>query len=136
MVFYIIFIKNVYVTNGADLLSSSNNVAGRIVQANSNMDVAVADAATLYVFAASAQSGEGNIVFNGDVYENVWSGTSSTTDLYTLDITGSVKDSNSISFVATGSTILALQQIIVTTQKAPTTITAPAVTTVYNTNKN
>ena len=129
-------IKNVYVTNGADLLSSSNNVAGRIVQANSNIDVAVADYATLYVFAAGAQSGEGNIVFNGDVYENVWSGTSSTTDLYTLDITGSVKDSNSISFVATGSTILALQQIIVTTQKAPTTITAPAVTTVYNTNKN
>ena len=131
-------IKNVYISNGADLLAgSSNNVAGRIVEANSAIDVAaVADTAKLYVFAAGAQSGEGSIVFNGNVYENVWSGTSTTTDLYTLDISDSIKNSNNISFVATGSTILALQQIIVTSQKAPTAITAPAVTKVYNVNKN
>ena len=130
-------VKNVYISNGADLLAgTSNNVAKRPVYANSTIDVKTADTAELYIFAASAQTGEGNIVFNGQTYENVWSGTSSTTDLYTLDITGSVKNSNNISFVATGATILALQQIIVTTQKAPTEIVAPSVTTVYNTNKN
>ena len=130
-------IRNVYISNGADLLAgTSNNVAKRPVYANSTIDVKTAETAKLYIFAASAQSGEGNIVFNGQTYENVWTGTSSTTDLYTLDITGSVKNSNDISFVATGSTILALQQIIVTTQKAKTAITAPSVTTIYNTNKN
>ena len=131
-------VKNVYISNGADLLAgTSNNVAKRTVKSDSSIDgVKIADTAELYVFAASAQSGEGSIVFNGQTYENVWKGTSSTTDLYTLDITNSVKDSNNISFVATGSTILALQQIIVTTQKAKTTIYAPGVTTVYNTNKN
>ncbi len=130
-------VKNVYISNGADLLAgTSNNVAKRQVKADSTIDVKTADTAKLYVFAASAQTGEGNIVFNGQTYENVWKGTSSTTDLYTIDITDSVKNSNNISFVATGSTILALQQIIVTTQKASTVITADSVTTVYNTNKN
>ena len=127
-------IKNVYIANGADLLAgTSNNVAKRPVHADSVIDVAnVADTAKLYIFAASAQDGEGNIVFNGVSYDNVWKGTSSTTDLYALDITGSVKNTNNISFVATGSTILALQQIIVTTQKASTQITAPGVTVVYS----
>ena len=131
-------IKNVYISNGADLLAgTSNNVAGREVKSDSTIDVAaIADTAELYIFAASAQDKEGNIVFNGVLNENVWKGTSSTTDLFTLDITNSVKNSNNISFVATGSTILALQQIIVTTQKAPTAIAAPSVITVYNTNKN
>ncbi len=130
-------IKNVYISNGADLLAgTSNNVAKRPVKADSTINVKTADFAELYIFAASAQSGEGSIVFNGQTYQNVWNGTSSTTDLYAIDITGSVKGSNNISFVATGSTILALQQIIVTTQKAPTTIAAPSVTAVYNTNNN
>ena len=131
-------IKNVYISNGADLLAgTSNNVAKRPVKADSTIGgVKIADTAQLYIFAASAQKGEGSIVFNGQTYENVWNGTSSTTDLYTIDITGSVKGSNNISFVATGSTILALQQIIVTTQKAPTTIVAPSVTTTYQIGKN
>ncbi len=131
-------IRNVYISNGADLLAgTSNNVAGREVKSDSTINVSViADTAKLYVLAASAQKGEGNIIFNGALNENVWNGTASTTDLFTLDITNSVKNSNNISFVATGSTILALQQIIVTTQKAATQITAPQVTTVYNTNKN
>ena len=130
-------IKNVYISNGADLLAgTSNNVAKRPVKADSTIDVKIADTAQLYIFAASAQNGEGSIVFNGQTYENVWNGTGSTTDLYTIDITGSVKASNNISFVATGATILALQQIIVTTQKAPTTIVAPSVTTTYQIGKN
>lgn len=131
-------VKNVYISNGADLLAgTSNNIAKRPVHSDSTIDVtSIADTAKLHILAASAQAGEGNIVFNGQTYENVWSGTSSSTELYELDITGSVKNSNNISFVATGSTILALQQIIVTTQKAPTVITAPSATVVYGNAKN
>ena len=131
-------IKNVYITNGADLLAgTSNNLAKRPVHADSAIDVAaITDSAKLYIFAASAQSGEGNIIFNNAENVNVWNGTSSTTDLYTLDITNSIKNTNNISFVATGSTILALQQIIVTTQKAPTQIVAPDVNVVYSNAKN
>ena len=131
-------VKNVYISNGADLLAgTSNNIAKRPVHSDSTIDVtSIADTAKLYILAASAQASEGNIVFNGQTYENVWSGTSSSTELYDLDITDSVKNSNNISFVATGSTILALQQIIVTTQKAPTVITAPSATVVYGNAKN
>lgn len=111
-------IKEVYITEGADLLANSNNNAKRPVHADSIIDVDLKDSenAELYIFAASAQSGEGNIIFNGESYENVWNGASSTTDLYALNITKTVKDSNKISFVATGSTILALNQIIVLTK--------------------
>lgn len=131
-------VKNVYISNGADLLAgTSNNIAKRPVHSDSTIDVtSIADTAKLYILAASAQASEGNLVFNGQTYENVWSGTSSSTELYDLDITDSVKNSNNISFVATGSTILALQQIIVTTQKAPTVITAPSATVVYGNAKN
>ncbi|MDO5479472.1 MAG: hypothetical protein Q4G23_09970, partial [Clostridia bacterium] len=52
-------------------------------------------------------------------------------------ITSIVKDSNNISFVSTGSTILALNQMIVTTQNAPikTTVTAKALSTTYDSGK-
>ncbi|WP_407415539.1 DUF3344 domain-containing protein [Methanobrevibacter sp.] len=130
-------VLNAYISAGADLLSgTSNNVAGRIVKADSTIDIEVADYADLYVFAASAQKGEGNLIVNGNVYEDVWAGSSKTTDVFDVDITDSVKNSNNISFVATGSTILALHQMIVTTKKAASQITAPGVTKVYNVNKN
>lgn len=116
-------IKNVYISNGADLLAESSstfkNKANRIVKADSTIDVdVIGDSATLYVVAASAQKGEGNIIFNGQENVDVWSGGSSTTDLYALDITKTIKNKNNISFVSTGSTILALQQIIVTVQSS------------------
>ncbi len=133
------FIKHAYIINGADLLSNSNNNAGRIAVANSNINVSSKDVidATLYVFASGAQKGEGNIVVNGKLAEDVWNGTSKTTDLYTANITDNLKDSNEISFVATGSTILALPQMIVTTQNAPvkTTVTAKALSTTYKSGK-
>ena len=68
----------------------------------------------MYVLAASAQKGESNIIFNGVEFIDVWNGTSSTTDLFTANVTDTVADINNVSFVATGSTILALPQIIVT----------------------
>ena len=141
-------IKNVYISNGVDLLAESSstfkNKANRTVKSDSTINVdTIADSAMLYVFAASAQKGESNIIFNGQENVDVWSGGSSTTDLYTLDITKTIKNKNDISFVSTGSTILALQQIIVVTKNATapaptpvaTTIAAPKeVKTTYNTN--
>ena len=110
--------KQIYIVNGADLISNDYNKAGRIVKADSTIKTysKFTNNATLYVFAAGAQAGEGNIVFNGETYENVWSGTDKTTDLYTVNVTGNVKDSNAVSFVGTGSTILALPQMIVLTK--------------------
>jgi hypothetical protein len=120
--------KTAYILNGADLLSNANNVAKRTAKADTEITVDTDDIdnAVLYVFAASAQTGESNIVFNGNVYENVWNGTSSTTDLFTADVTGLINDTNSISFVATGSTILELPQIIVTSNtKTKTALITP-----------
>ncbi|MEE0902834.1 MAG: DUF3344 domain-containing protein [Methanobrevibacter sp.] len=133
------FIYHAYIINGADLLSNSNNNAGRVAAANSKINVVSKDVsdATLYIFASGAQKGEGNIIVNGKMAEDVWNGTSKTTDLYIANITDVLKDSNDISFVATGSTILALHQMIVTTQKAPvkTTVTAKALSTTYDSGK-
>ncbi|WP_458404439.1 DUF3344 domain-containing protein [Methanobrevibacter sp.] len=108
--------KHVSILNGADLLANSYNNAGRTVKSDSKFVTDLNDVvnATLYVLAASAQAGEGNIIFNGEEFADVWSGTSSTTDLFTADVTGSLGEVNNISFVATGSTILALPQILVT----------------------
>ena len=127
--------KTVNILNGADLLSNGNNNAGRTVKADTEINAntnKILDA-TLYVMAASAQDGESNIVFNGNVYNNVWSGTSSTTDLFSIDVTDLIENSNSISFVATGSTILELSQIIITSNdnSINTSLSAPEVTTVY-----
>ena len=107
--------KDVELVLGADLLSNSNNNAGRVVKSDSvvNLSGTDFDNVTLYILAAGAQQGEGNIVVNGKVFEDVWSGSSKTTDLFTADITDVFNDSNNISFVATGSTILALPQILV-----------------------
>ena len=110
--------KTVSILNGADLLSVTNNVADRTVKSDTTIIAGSTefDNAIFYVLAAGAQAYESDIVFNGNVYSDVWNGTSQTTDLFTADVTGLLDESNSISFVATGSTILALPQIIVTSK--------------------
>ncbi|MBO6104274.1 MAG: DUF3344 domain-containing protein, partial [Methanobrevibacter sp.] len=116
-------IKNVYMFNGADLLANSNNLAGRTAAANSVLDIDLPmfiENAKLHIFAASAQSGEGNLIVNGQTFTNVWSGSSNSTNEYIVDLTDSIASSNSVSFVATGSTILALQQFIVVDLATPT----------------
>ena len=110
-------IQTVYMFNGADLLTASSyNLANRVVSSNSVLDVDDVENvynAKLYVFAAGAQAGEGNLIVNGEEFTDVWSGTSQTTDLVEVDLTDSLAESNTVSFVATGSTILALQQFVV-----------------------
>lgn len=131
-------IYSVYMLDGVDLLANSNNDAGRIVKTSNSLNVNadIVDA-TFTIFAAGAQKDEGNIIFNGNVFKNVWNGTSNSVGHYSFDISNSLADSNSISFVATGSTILALNQIAVTTQKAPVKVTLAAKTlsTTYDSTK-
>ena len=114
--------KTIYMYNGADLLSNANNFLGRIVASNNVLDIDSIEnivGSSLYVFAASAQAGEGNIIVNDASYDNVWSGSSNSVGQYIVDLGTAPSESNTVSFVATGSTILALQQFIVVESATP-----------------
>ncbi len=105
--------KLVYIAENADLLSKPANIESG---SYSFMDVEAENCinSTLYVFAAGAQSGEGNIVVNENAtFENVWNGTTSSLDYYVVDMANMTEDNNVIYFQATGSTILALHDILV-----------------------
>ncbi len=133
--------KEVYISNGADLLGSYGGLANTIAAYSLiNVNSANAINATAYIFANGASDGRGTVVINGVNETHPWNGNAYSTDLYTKDITSTVKDSNEISviFSGTSGSFTALQQIIVVTKIIPvaTAITAPSVTTVYNTNKN
>lgn len=134
-------ITTVYLANGVDLLYASKyNEAGRTVSTSSSLvgvDTSYLTAAELYVFAASANSGDGDIIFNGVKKNNVWNGTSNSMDSYSMDILSTIKNSNDITFVSTGSTFVALQQMIITKQKLPTPVTVipTALSTTYDSGK-
>ena len=141
-------IKDVYISNGADLLSFTDfNELNREVRINSEFNVNSTGKvnAKLYIFAAGAQKGEGNVIFNNQLNEDVWNGNTNSTNLYVLDVTNSVEDSNLISFISTGSYLLALQQIMVITKDAPkgsgdvaikAIVTPTTVSTTYNSGKS
>ena len=115
-------ITTIYMFNGADLLSNANNFLGRVAASNNLLTVDLVDGisdAKLHVFAASGQSGEGNLIVNNKTFSDVWNGTSNSVDEYIVDLSSSIKQSNNVSFVATGSTILALEQFIVTEKYVP-----------------
>ncbi len=121
--------KNVYIAENADLLAktySKNLTVGANTQFN-DLSLNRIINATLYVFAASAQNGEGNIIFNDVTSENVWNGTSNSINSYEMDITDIVDESNSLFFESTGSTILALHQIIVVEYESYIVVDAPDV---------
>lgn len=103
-------LMHVYIYEEADLLSKTYNQNTEASFTSKFEDVAVGDHAKLYVFAAGAQAGEGNMEINGSLYEDVWRGTSNSLDVYIPvipdgDITAK--------FISTGSTILALHQMLV-----------------------
>jgi hypothetical protein len=103
-------------------LSNANNFLGRVVASNNVLGIDSYDnaiASLLYVFAASAQVGEGNLIVNDVSYENVWSGSSNSVGQYIVDLGTAPSESNTVSFVATGSTILALQQFIIVESPIP-----------------
>ena len=100
--------KTVYLYEEADLLSKSYN---KNLDAGFFTEFEIENGnATLYVFAASAQAGEGNIIVNDENYTDVWSGTSNSLEIFSAPINGT---DVSVYFEATGATILALHQMIV-----------------------
>ncbi len=128
--------KNVYISNGADLLSSEETSTLKQAKSDSliNANLTNVNDATLYVFATNAQKGEGNIIFNGKEFADVWDGKTLTSEVYSVNVKDKIKATNSISFVSTRSTILALQQILVTSFPAPkiaTSISASGVSIDY-----
>ena len=102
--------KVVYILEEADLLSKSNNKNKDAIYESSFEDIPEGDA-TLYVFAAGGQAGEGDMEINGVTNTNVFVDGYSTS-LNT--ITASVDPGDvSVKLISTGSTILALHQMIV-----------------------
>lgn len=135
-------LTTIFIGNGADLLSASSyNKAGRVVKTDLTLEIDSAvnqfEKASMLIFAASAQPGEGNIIFNGEVAENVWNGSSNSVGVFNTNVTKFYQQNN-ISFVATGSTILALQQIFAISQKITldTTVTPKALSTTYDSGKS
>ena len=104
--------KTVYIAENADLLSKPTNIESG---SNIFMDVDTTNliSADLYVLAAGAQKGEGNIIFNNETYTDVWNGTSNSVAYFTEDIKNIIGNENLVYFQSTGSTVLALQSIIV-----------------------
>ncbi|WP_188118097.1 DUF3344 domain-containing protein [Methanobrevibacter millerae] len=126
-------VKTVYIYENADLLANSyskNLIAGASTFFDDIDPNAIVNA-TLYVFAASAQKGEGNIIFNDNISSDVWNGTSNTLDMFEWDITDIIESNNELFFDATGSTILALHQIIVVESEDHIVIDAPDVEKYY-----
>jgi len=109
--------KAVYIVEEADLLSAQYHKNKDAVYPSSFEGIS-GTAASLYVFAATAQSGEGDLIIGGNLKSDVWSGTSKSVEVYkeTLD-PGDI----SIDFKSTGSTILALQQMVVVELEDQTT---------------
>ncbi|WP_288578791.1 DUF3344 domain-containing protein [uncultured Methanobrevibacter sp.] len=106
--------KTVYISEGADLLSKTNNKNLDVgAYTKFNIDSTSMINSTLYVFAAGGQKNEGNIVFNGEIKSDVWNKTSNSIDYYTFNTDDLTKDNNTVFFQSTGSTILALHQILV-----------------------
>ena len=111
--------KSVYILEEADLLSKTNN-KNLPAAFNTTFDV-IEGAATLYVFAASAQKGEGNLIINCENYSDVWNGTIYSFDTFITDL--NAIDVN-VCFESTGSTILGLHQMIVVEQGASINVDA------------
>ena len=133
-------VKNVYLYNGADIIGATGNGAGRNITLNTvlNVDASEASEAVAYIFGAGSLTGRATITINGEENATAWdTEVSNTINVYKTDITKTLKDSNDVSIRLNNNMFTALQQIIVTTQKAKTSIVAPtSVSVVYNNNKN
>ena len=110
--------KSVYILEEADLLSSDKHENAEAIYPSS-FQTTTGKNAHLYVFAATAQSGEGDIIVNNELYPDVWSGTSQTVEMFCTAVNpGNI----AIQFKSTGSTILALHQMVVVEKENATSI--------------
>ena len=112
-------IKKVYITENADLLSKQYSLNSTVCELTKldNINNAFVLKSDLYVFAASAEIDEGNIIFNGNNITNVWQGNSSSLEMFTLDVSNDIEKNNVLFFEATGGTILSLHKIVVVESK-------------------
>ena len=126
-------VKTVYIAENADLLANSysKNITACAETLFDNVDPNAIVNATLYVFAASAQKGEGDVIFNDNVSSDVWNGSSNSLGMFELDVADILAQNNLLVFEATGSTILALHQIIVVESEDHIVIDAPEVVKFY-----
>ena len=124
--------KLVYIAEDADLLSKQVNLESGSYTFMEDIETKDIINSTFYVFAASGQKGEGNLIVNNNTCEDVWNGTSNSYDYYMIDMINSTLENNIIYFQATGSTIVALQNILVVEFERPIEIYAPDVTKYYN----
>ena len=124
--------KLVYIAEDADLLSKQVNLETGSYTFMDDIETSDLINSTLYVFAASGQKGEGNLIVNNNTCEDIWNGTSNSYDYYMIDMINSTLENNVIYFQATGSTIVALQNILVVEIECPVEISAPDVTKYYN----
>ncbi len=120
-------LNNIIISNNADLLYNSYNVANRPVQYNNLIELEPLEKTTLYVFAASANNGDADLKINNNTYSNIWKDHESTSHngVFEIDVTDIIETSNTINFIATGGTVLALQQIIVTEKAVDNQSAAP-----------
>ena len=144
-------VKNVYISNGADLVGVTGNGANRPISVDStlNVDASNVESAVVYIFGAGAKDDRATIVVNGESDANAWNTTlSDQLNVYTKDISKTVKNSNDVSIILNNGMFTTLQQIVVITQKeepqpvppAPvvkvsTKLTVPKVKKVFNVNK-
>ena len=124
--------KIVYIAENADLLSKQVNLETGSYTFMDDIETADLLNSTLYVFAASGQAGEGNLIVNNNICEDIWNGTSSSYDYYMIDMINSTLENNVIYFEATGSTIVALQNVLVVEFERPIEISAPDVPKYYH----
>lgn len=111
-------IKNIYIKNGADLLYNNYNLANRPVETNTQFNIESLDNITnakLYVFAAGASNNEADVSFNNNLYKNVWENSTGTNyhGAFEANVLGLLEKTNKLTFISTGDTILALQNILV-----------------------
>ena len=112
--------KAVYIVEEADMLSSQYNKNVDAVYPTSFEGI-TGDKAKLYVFAASAQAGEGDLIIDDTIHSDIWSGTSNSVEVYEQAFDpGDV----SVKLKGTGSTLLALQQMVVV-ELTPTGLIKP-----------
>ena len=113
-------VKDVYITNCADLLGSTGNAAKRNITFDTilNVDSSKAINATAYIFGAGCKDDRASIIINGQRDDNVWNEAKDTNQInvYTKDMTSLIKDSNTVSLILNHDMFLALQQIVVVTK--------------------
>ena len=138
-------VKDVYISNGADLIGDYGNAAKRVISADSVISVDNSNVANAiaYIFGAGAKDDRVDAIYiNGEASYNVWNTTKdSQINVFAKDVTKIISDKNKISVIANNDNVnslsfTVLQQIFVVTHKTATKITASNVVTVYNKNKN